>query len=184
MGTGGGDAVADASRPSGAKSGAGRGATGRAGSADSGVASELLSAPHVVEYTYRRSLGPVLSAFFTGLRDRQLQGVRAADGRVLVPPREYDPETGAPLTELVPLGEGGVVRTWCWVARPRPKQPLSRPFAYALVQPDGADGALLHCVDAGAPERMRTGMRVRALWSEAPEGSIRDLACYLPEETA
>lgn len=158
------------------------GGAGPAAPLEGAAGAELLSAPHVVEYTYRRSLGPVLSAFFTGLRDRQLQGVRAADGRVLVPPREYDPETGAPLAELVPLGEGGVVRSWCWVARPRAKQPLPRPFAYALVQPDGADGALLHAVDAGAPERMRTGMRVRARWSEAPVGSIRDLACYVPEE--
>lgn len=144
----------------------------------------LLSAPHVVEYTYRRSLGPVLSAFFTGLRERRLQGVRARDGRVLVPPREYDPESGEPLDELVPLGDAGTVRSWCWVARPRRRQPLPRPFAYALVQPDGANGALLHAVDAGEPARMRTGLRVRARWSETPVGSIRDLACFVPEEDA
>ena len=28
------------------------------------------SAPHIVEYAYRRSVGPVLGRFFTGLRER------------------------------------------------------------------------------------------------------------------
>ena len=55
---------------------------------------ELLTAPHSIEYDYRRSLGPVLSRFFTALRDRKLVGVKTASNRVLVPPSEYDPETG------------------------------------------------------------------------------------------
>ena len=31
--------------------------------------SEVLRAPHVLEFPYKRSLGPVMGAFFTGLRD-------------------------------------------------------------------------------------------------------------------
>ena len=52
------------------------------------------TADHVIEYDYKRSVGPVLGAFFTGLRDRRLVGNRTAAGRVLVPPTEADPETG------------------------------------------------------------------------------------------
>jgi len=54
----------------------------------------ILSAPHVMEYPYRRSLGPVLGRFFTGLRDGRIEGNKTRAGRVLVPPMEYDPETG------------------------------------------------------------------------------------------
>ena len=53
--------------------------------------STRLTAAHVLEYPYRRSVGPVMGAFFTGLREQQLVGVRTRDGRVLVPPVEYDP---------------------------------------------------------------------------------------------
>ncbi len=53
---------------------------------DANAAGEILTAQHVMEYPYRRSLGPVLSAFFTGLRDRTILGARTRDGRVLVPP--------------------------------------------------------------------------------------------------
>lgn len=142
----------------------------------------FLSAPHVLEYRYRRSVGPLLGRFFASLRDRQLLGVRTPAGRVLVPPTEYDPETGDALEELVPVGPGGVVTTWAWVARPRPKQPLPHPFAWALVRPDGADTALLHAVDAGGQARMHTGMRVRPRWREERGGGIGDLVCFEPED--
>jgi uncharacterized OB-fold protein len=140
-----------------------------------------LSAPYVLEYPYRRSLGPVIGRFFAGLRDGRIEGVRTADGRVLVPPTEYDPATGEPTGEPVPVGDAGVVETWAWVSRPRRNHPLARPFAWALVRLDGASTALLHVVDAGEEARMRTGMRVRARWSAERGNGIRDIACFEPQ---
>ncbi|HEY2997131.1 MAG TPA: OB-fold domain-containing protein, partial [Acidimicrobiales bacterium] len=127
---------------------------------------EILSAPLVLEYPFKRTVGPVQSAFLTGLREGLVVGVRTADGRVLCPPVEYDPVTSEELTELVELGETGTVTTWSWEPAPRANQPLDRPFAWALVRMDGADTGLLHAVDAGSPDRMRTGMRVRLRWRD------------------
>ena len=141
-----------------------------------------LTAPHTLQYTYKRSLGKVLSVFFTGLRDKKIFGVRRKDGTVLVPPKEYDPDTAESLSLMVEVGQAGVVRSWSWVARPREKQPLSKPFAYALIQLDGADTVLLHAVDAGSEARMKTGMRVRARWAPETVGAITDIACFEPEE--
>ncbi len=143
-----------------------------------------LSAPHIIEYPYRRSVGPVLGAFFTALAERRFVGARLGDGRVLVPPAEYEPETGAPTGELVEVGPGGTVRSWAWVSSPRRSHPLEHPFAFALVRLDGADTDLLHAVDAGEASRMTTGMRVVPRWREAPEGGILDLACFEPQEGA
>lgn len=143
---------------------------------------DVLRAPHVLEYTYRRSVGPVLGRFFTALRERRIEGARTAGGRVLVPPSEYDPETGEAVDELVQVGPSGVVTTWSWVTEPREKQPLDRPFAYALIRLDGADTALLHAVDAGTQERMSTGMRVRPRWREETQGVIGDIVCFEPAD--
>lgn len=140
-----------------------------------------LTASHTLQYTYKRSLGKVLGAFFTALRDKRILGVRAGDGRVLVPPKEYDPDTAEPLSELVEVGAAGVVLSWAWVARPREKQPLGRPFAYALIRLDGADTPLLHAVDAGSEAKMKTGMRVRARWAPQTQGAITDIACFEAE---
>ena len=139
-----------------------------------------LTAPHKLAYTYKRSLGPVLSRFFTALRDKQILGARRADGTVLVPPKEYDPDTSEALSELVPVADSGVVTSWAWVQRPRAQQPLERPFAYALIRLDGAATPLLHVVDAGSESAMKTGMRVRARWAEQPAGAITDIQAFVP----
>ena len=125
---------------------------------------DVLSAPHVLEYPYTRSVGPVIGRFLAGLKERRIEGIRAADGRVLVPPLEYDPNTSDALDEFVEVGQAGTVTTWAWVPAPRRYHPLDRPFAWALVRLDGADSDLLHAVDAGSESAMRTGMRVRARW--------------------
>jgi uncharacterized OB-fold protein len=145
------------------------------------TASGALSAPYVLEYTYRRSVGPVIGRFLTGLREGRIEGARTAAGRVIVPPTEYDSESGEPIVDFVLVGDAGVVTTWAWVSEPRPGQPLDRPFAWALVKLDGADTAMLHVVDAGDAGRMVTGMRVRVRWSEARAGGIQDIACFVPE---
>lgn len=140
-----------------------------------------LSAEYVLEYTYRRSVGPVIGAFLAGLRDMKIQGARTPSGRVLVPPPESDPDTGASLTELVEVGSAGVVTTWSWVVAPRKNHPLQRPFAWALIRLDGADGAMLHAVDAPEIGAMSTGMRVRARWRSERVGGIGDIECFVPE---
>jgi hypothetical protein len=135
---------------------------------------KALTAPHKLQYTYKRSLGPVLSRFFTGLRDRKIFGVRRPDGSVMVPPKEYDPDTSVALDDLVEVADTGVVTSWSWVAKPRTQQPLDHPFAYALVLLDGASTPLLQVVDAGDEAAMKTGMRVQARWADETQGVITD----------
>ena len=141
-----------------------------------------LSAAHVLEYDYKRSLGPVLSHFFTGLRDGRIHGIRTRSGRVLVPPSEYDPESGESTTdEFVEVGPGGVVTSWAWVGEPRKTHPLSHPFAFALIRLDGADTPMLHGVLVDSVADMASGMRVEAVWRDERTGHITDLKGFVPE---
>ena len=45
-----------------------------------------------ITFPYKRSLGPVLGAFMTALRDRRIIGIRNGSS-VLCPPLEWDPRT-------------------------------------------------------------------------------------------
>ncbi|MFD5695065.1 Zn-ribbon domain-containing OB-fold protein [Streptomyces rubiginosohelvolus] len=143
---------------------------------------DVLSAPLVVEFPFTRSLGPVQSAFLTGLRERTVLGVRADDGTVLVPPVEYDPVTANELGDLVEVAPIGTVTTWAWNPSPRRDQPLDTPFAWVLVRLDGAGTALLHALDAPGPDAVATGMRVRIRWAATRTGAITDIACFEPYE--
>ena len=139
-------------------------------------------ATFTMELPYRRSVGPVVGAFLTGLRDGKVVGSRTAAGRVLCPPLEYDPDTGEGVDDIVDLADTGTVTSWSWVVEPLRKHPLDRPFAWALVQIDGADTSLVHAVDAGSIDAMATGMRVRARWRAAADrvGHVTDIECFEP----
>ena len=103
-----------------------------------------------LEFPYTRSVGPVIGAYLDGLEAGRLLASRAGD-RTLSPPLEYDPATGASVEpELVEVGPEGVVTSWTWVDAPNPNHPLDRPFAFALIQLDGADTAMVHVVDGPA----------------------------------
>ena len=133
-----------------------------------------------LEFPYSRTVGPVVGAFLAGLREQRLVGIRTSDGKVLVPPLEYDPNTGDELTELVDVGPAGTVESWTWVEEPTSKHPLSKPFAFALIKPDGADTAMVHAVDAGSIDKMATGMRVTPRFKAEPANRIDDLECWEP----
>jgi uncharacterized OB-fold protein len=152
--------------------------------AGAGQSEPLLSAPLVLSYDYNRSVGPVLGAFFTALRERRVVGVRGSDGRVYVPPAEYDPVDYAPLTEMVPVAAVGTVVSWSWQPEPLEGQPLDRPFAWAWVKLDGADVPMLHAVDAGDPKAIKTGARVHVHWADEPIGAITDIAYFALGDTA
>lgn len=142
-------------------------------------AAGVFSAPVEVAFDYTRSLGPTMSRFFSALRERRIEGVRGSDGRVHCPPPEYDPVTSEPLGDFVDVGTEGEVVTWSWMPDPLEGQPLDRPFAWALVRLDSADTPMLHAVDVNGPSAMRTGMRVRARFTDAGEG-IRAIECFEP----
>ena len=147
---------------------------------------DTLTAHHVLEYPggYTRSVGPVIGRFFTGLRDGRIEGVRLADGRVLVPPAEYDPTTSDAIApdgdHWIPVGPAGRVQSYTWVSEPKPgKHPLSKPFAFALIRPDGADTALLHAVDCGTADAITVGARVAPRWRAERTGHITDIEAWV-----
>ncbi len=139
-----------------------------------------MAATWKLEFPYRRSVGPVIGAFLSALRDRRVVGVRTAAGRVLVPPFEYDPDTGDALSEMVDVGSSGVVEHAAWVPEPLRGHPLDRPFAWALVRLDGADTPLLHAFDCGSAAEGRAGARVRIRWRAETSGHLSDIECFEP----
>jgi uncharacterized OB-fold protein len=148
---------------------------------------QTFTAERVLEYPggYTRSVGPVIGRFLTGLRDARILAVRLADGRVLVPPAEYDPATSAPVAaegdHWVEVGPRGTVQAFTWVAEPRPgKHPLTKPFAFALIRPQGADTAIVHVVDCGSPDAITIGSRVAPRWRAERVGYITDIEAWIP----
>ena len=141
---------------------------------------EVLSQAFELGFTYTRSTGPVVGRFLTALRDRRIIGNRASDGREIVPPMEYDPDTAEALDEFVEVGQAGEIVSWCWVKQPRDAHPLDEPFAWAMIRLDGADVPMVHCIRAASEDAVKTGGRVKAVWVDEPRGFIDDIKYFEP----
>lgn len=119
----------------------------------------------------------------TALTDKRIIGIRSG-ARVIVPPLEWDPDTGVELEhDFVDVGPAGTVTSWTWVEKPSTQHPLDRPFAFALVKLDGADTGFLHAVDAGSIDAMSTGMRVAPRWKAKRRGHVTDIDAFVPGES-
>ena len=146
--------------------------------------SEALHASHRLEYPYSRSVGPVIGAFLTGLRDGRLLGVQGSGGSVIVPPTEYDPTTGEDTGEMVEVGPGGAVESWAWVSHPRPKHPL--PTDRSPGRSSGWTAPTRPCSTsstAGGPDNLASGDRVPCAFRPAAEriGAMSDIEAFVPE---
>jgi len=137
-----------------------------------------LSAPLTLFYPYNRTLGTTNARFLASLADKRIEGTKAQDGRVFVPPAEFDPYSGAPLTNWVTVGDAGTVVQWSWQPEPFADNTLDEPFAWALILLDGADVPMLHAVRAKSPSDMSIGMRVKAVWSEERTPEITAIRCF------
>jgi uncharacterized protein len=135
-----------------------------------------------ITFPYKRSLGPVIGTFMTALTEKRILGIRSGS-RVLVPPMEWDPESGAELAaDFVEVGPAGTVESWTWIPKPSVQHPLDHPFAFASIRMDGASTPLLHAVDAGKSDSMEVGLRVVPRWREARRGRIDDIEAFVPGE--
>ncbi len=143
-----------------------------------------LTAPFVLEYTYKRATGPVIGDFLTALRDGKILGAKTKRGPVICPPQEFDPQNGDDIESLVELGTSGVLTSFAVVHKPLPAHPKQEPFAFVLVKLDGADTAMTHIVMADDLSALRTGMRVKAVFADERIGFITDIDHFAPEEQA
>ena len=51
---------------------------------------DVLRSEFDLDFTYTRTYGPVMSQFFTALKNQKVMGIKTSDGKVVCPPVEYD----------------------------------------------------------------------------------------------
>lgn len=88
------------------------------------------------------------------------------------------------LTEWVTLGDTGTVTGFTVVRYEEPYQPVKPPYILALIQLDGAAYPLAHIVKGVAPNEMRVGLRVKAVFAETSTSTILELGHFQPTEDA
>jgi uncharacterized OB-fold protein len=143
---------------------------------------EILIAERDFDSIFSYDAGTIRSRFLTEVRDnRRIMGIRCPDCNIVyVPPRSICLKCFGNLSEFVEVGQEGVLTTYTVVYRAEPFYPVEPPFIYGIIQLEGADTGLVHFVGEVDLDKVRVGMRVKAVYKEERVGSILDIKYFKP----
>ena len=117
--------------------------------------------------------------FFEELKHKRLLASKAPgeNGRVIFPPSNFCEVTYSEITELVPVGPNGIVRSFTVVPTASPHSPPP-PYVIVFVQLEGADTASPGYL-RGLPEQDMysldlVGTACRAVFVDDPKGDWAD----------
>jgi len=139
---------------------------------------------------YQWALGPTNTRFFEEFQNKRIMGTRCEQcARVLVPARSFCSRCFRDMDEWVQVKDEGTLRTWVLINFPYEGQPKEPPYIIGLIQLDGADNGFSHFIGSlenyrieYLKEKIRIGMRVKAVWKEKREGTIFDIEYFKPIE--
>jgi len=137
-----------------------------------------------IHMPYSWTVGRLGSRFLIELRDHgRIMGNRCPKCRVVwVPPRSRCPECYQEIgdQDWKEVGPQGTLRHFTIVRYEHPAQPMKPPFAYGLIDLDGADRAITHLVSGVDLAYLKPGTRMHPVWRSNRQGNILDIAYFAP----
>ncbi len=137
-----------------------------------------------MDFTYNYRIGPYMTRFLEGFRDRKIVGSRCGGCRkVAVPPRKYCGVCNRVMDEFVELPQEGTLENFTvgHVTLEKGRiTPSESPYILGLVKLEDGASLLLARVEGADPAEVSAGMKVRAVWKEQVEGDYGDLDHFEP----
>jgi uncharacterized OB-fold protein len=137
---------------------------------------------------YEWDAGEAVGAFLDGLREQRILATTCVScGRTLVPPRKFCERCFRPTDGWTEVPHTGTVETFSLCHVTWDMQPLDEPQIPAVIRLDGtSEGGFLHLLGEVAPDDVRAGMQVEAVWKPAGSrvGSILDIVHFRPMDPA
>ena len=133
------------------------------------------------EQPYRYSAGRYRSRFLVEIRDnKRFVGVRCPKCRkVYAPPKMLCGPCFSRMDEPVEVGPQGVIKTFTILrfAFVDPATGIAKPvpYAYGIIQLNGADNVLSHYVNYDDESKVQIGAKVEAVFEEQRKGTMKDI---------
>jgi uncharacterized OB-fold protein len=141
-----------------------------------------------LDAVYDWDAGDAIGAFLDGLREQRILATTCDScGRTLVPPRKFCERCFRPTDGWTEVPHTGTVETFSICHVTWDMQPLEEPQLPAVIRLDGtSEGGFLHLLGEVAPDDVRAGMQVEAVWKPMDDrsGSILDIAYFRPVDPA
>lgn len=149
---------------------------------------EPFSISWLTDLPYRYSMGPIALKFFEELKETgKFLGIKCKKcGKVYFPPRAICADCMVEMTldDMFDIGHEGTLDGFTVVNYPfvDPNTGETRPFpyGYGAIKLLGADTWMLHFVDETDPDKVKPGMRVKAVIKPKGErkGNLEDIPYF------
>jgi len=144
----------------------------------------LLTAGFNANFPYNYSAGRYASYFFKELKEKKkIMGIRCPKcQRVFVPPRPACGYCFVRNKEWVDLGDEGTLWGYTIVQFPfldpltGEERPI--PYGYGFIELKGASTRIQHFVTASDLNKLKIGMRMKAVFREGRKGSLSDILYF------
>lgn len=136
-----------------------------------------------ISFMYKNRVGKYLQNYLNGLKEKKILGSKCSGcGRVVVPPRSACGRCYGVMDELVELPQEGKLVNWtvAYVKVEGGDFKKVDPYIIGMIQFDGCDSLLSARVLDVEPEKVKVGMKVKALWKDETGGDYSDLVGFIP----
>ncbi len=142
--------------------------------------SDHLIVPITMDLTWRYASGSAMERFCASLKERRIEALRCTECcKRYLPPRPFCGNCHQRLSEWVSVRDGGRLEAWTVMRLPildgRTGTMRESPYGMGLIHLDGADTTINHYLAENDPARLRTGLRVRAVWRQDLRGAMDDI---------
>lgn len=149
-------------------------------------AEPIAELPYEIDLRYEHAYGPYYGRMFDEIAtNRRILGVQCPScGSVLLPPREFCDACFQRTGQWVDVADTGVLQAFSVIHLEFVGQVRKPPYIYAEIVLDGSATRLIHTIEGISPEeareKLKPGMRVRAVWKEGtePTGSLDDISHF------
>ena len=137
---------------------------------------------------YETAVGPTWHRFFEEFKRERIYGTKCPKcDRLLVPARSFCPRCFVDMEEWVEVSQEGTVVCWAYTDYEFFGMPIPPPFINAMIRLDGTDCEFIHLIGGIdisdinlVREKVRTGIRVKAVWKKEKTGCIMDIEFFRP----
>ncbi len=134
---------------------------------------------------YQYFAGKTGSRFLISLRDdKKIRGLKCEKcEKVFVPPRSTCELCGENIADnWVDVKNTGIITGYTVIRYEEPHQPVKPPYILAMIKLDGADTPIAHIVKGIPLTKVKTGMKVQAVFAKKTTSSIMDIDHFRPLE--
>jgi len=148
------------------------------------MAGETVKAMVPITFMYKNRVGQALQVYLNGLKEKKIMGARCPTcKKVYVPPKTVCARCRKPIDKWVEVGQEGILKnfTVSYVNIVNGEiLDVQEPYVIGLIKLKGASSLLSGIVKIPSVDKVKTGMKVKAVWKETTQGEYSDLVYFEP----